>query len=59
MLSARHAMQVVMILWSYFTALTTDPGRVPEGWHPFSNARVGSLAVSSLVVHNRKCLQAP
>lgn len=24
-----------MIVWSYLAAVTTDPGRVPPGWHPF------------------------
>lgn len=26
-----------MLLWSYFAAVTTDPGRVPPGWHPFED----------------------
>ncbi|MEW5304762.1 MAG: hypothetical protein WDW38_009678 [Sanguina aurantia] len=26
---------VVMLLWSYFAAVSTDPGGVPPGWHPF------------------------
>lgn len=29
-----------MLLWSYFTAVATDPGRVPPGWHPFSDEEV-------------------
>jgi palmitoyltransferase ZDHHC2/15/20 len=24
-----------MIVWSYLATVTTDPGRVPPGWHPF------------------------
>lgn len=27
----------VMCLWSYFAAVSTDPGRVPAGWHPFAD----------------------
>ena len=34
-----HA-QVIMLLWSYFTAVATDPGRVPPGWHPFCDEEV-------------------
>ena len=26
-----------MLLWSYFTCLLTDPGRVPPRWSPFSD----------------------
>ncbi len=29
-----------MLLWSYFTAIATDPGRVPPGWHPFADEEV-------------------
>ncbi len=29
-----------MLLWSYFTAVATDPGRVPPGWHPFADEEV-------------------
>lgn len=31
---------IVMILWSYFSALLLDPGTVPEGWHPFGDDQV-------------------
>jgi DHHC palmitoyltransferase len=24
-----------MVLWSYIATMTTDPGTVPPGWHPF------------------------
>lgn len=24
-----------MVLWSYFATVLTDPGRVPDNWHPF------------------------
>ncbi|KAG2487862.1 hypothetical protein HYH03_013578 [Edaphochlamys debaryana] len=26
-----------MTLWSYLAAVTVDPGRVPAGWHPFTD----------------------
>jgi hypothetical protein len=29
-----------MLLWAYFAAVTTDPGRVPPGWHPFQDEQV-------------------
>lgn len=25
----------IMLVWSYLTAVLTDPGKVPQGWHPF------------------------
>ncbi|KAK9824734.1 hypothetical protein WJX74_002769 [Apatococcus lobatus] len=28
---------IAMTLWSYFACVTTDPGKVPRGWHPFPN----------------------
>eukprot|EP00803_Ostreobium_quekettii_P006590 evm.model.scf_259.1 EVM.evm.TU.scf_259.1 scf_259:251-5537(-) len=28
---------VAMLLWSYFATVVTDPGAVPEGWHPFAD----------------------
>jgi hypothetical protein len=35
--------QVAMVVWSYFAAVLTDPGRVPDGWSPFPDeqARLG------------------
>jgi hypothetical protein len=30
-----------MTTWSYFAAVLTDPGRVPEGWSPFPDEQVG------------------
>jgi len=30
-------LQILMIVWSYFAAVATDPGEVPLGWHPFSD----------------------
>eukprot|EP00198_Chlamydomonas_reinhardtii_P005259 XP_001694595.1 predicted protein [Chlamydomonas reinhardtii] len=29
--------QCVMCVWSYLAAVTADPGRVPQGWHPFAD----------------------
>ena len=37
-----------MLLWSYFAAVTTDPGRVPAGWHPFANDEVALLKFQDL-----------
>lgn len=42
--SAPLVLQVAMILWSYFAAVLTDPGRVPEDWHPFLDEQVGAGA---------------
>jgi hypothetical protein len=25
---------ILMVLWSYFACVLTEPGRVPEGWNP-------------------------
>jgi hypothetical protein len=33
-------MQVAMLLWSYFVAVVTDPGKVPAGWSPFDSDEV-------------------
>ena len=41
-----------MLLWSYFTAVATDPGRVPPGWHPFSDEEVHTSFASI----NASCL---
>ena len=32
--------QVVMLCWSYFVAVVTEPGRVPQDWSPFATAEV-------------------
>ena len=29
-----------MLLWSYFAAFLTEPGRVPTGWSPFASDEV-------------------
>ena len=29
-----------MLMWSYFAAVLTDPGRVPPGWTPFGSDEV-------------------
>lgn len=29
-----------MTVWSYLACVTTDPGRVPEGWMPFADEAV-------------------
>ena len=28
-----HAL-ILMVLWSYFACVLTEPGRVPDGWNP-------------------------
>eukprot|EP00955_Chlamydomonas_euryale_P099442 365219-Chlamydomonas_euryale.AAC.22 len=52
-------MQIVMILWTYFAAVSTDPGRVPAGWHPFADdqqaaAELERLAYSDYYVGRHK-----
>ena len=32
--------QVFMLVWSYFAAFLTEPGRVPAGWSPFASNEV-------------------
>ena len=32
--SPRLCPQIFMLLWSYFAAVLTEPGRVPPGWQP-------------------------
>ncbi|CAK0786961.1 hypothetical protein CVIRNUC_010175 [Coccomyxa viridis] len=34
---------VVMLMWSYFAALLTEPGRVPSGWSPFPSDEEAQL----------------
>ena len=29
-----------MLLWSYLAAVMTEPGFVPEAWHPFADDEV-------------------
>ena len=33
-------LQVIMLLWSYFAAFLTEPGKVPAGWSPFASDEV-------------------
>ncbi|KAL3147976.1 hypothetical protein ABBQ38_014271 [Trebouxia sp. C0009 RCD-2024] len=39
---------IIMLLWSYFTAVATDPGRVPPGWHPFSDEEEAAYELERL-----------
>jgi len=32
--------QILLVLWTYFAAVLTDPGRVPPDWHPFLDEQV-------------------
>ena len=38
--SSMDWLQVAMLLWSYFACVLTDPGKTPEGWHPFETDEV-------------------
>jgi len=42
------AAMAVMMLWSYFACVLTDPGTVPHGWQPFADRATssGSLGAS-------------
>ncbi len=31
---------VALCVWSYLATVTVDPGRVPQGWHPFPDEQV-------------------
>lgn len=48
-------MLIFMLLWSYFTTVLTDPGRVPAGWHPFPDAEQVVLATA----HVLRCSPPP
>ena len=37
-----------MLLWSYFAAALTDPGRVPLGWHPFEDDAAARLELERI-----------
>ncbi|KAI8465240.1 MAG: DHHC palmitoyltransferase-domain-containing protein [Monoraphidium minutum] len=39
---------VAMVLWSYFAAALTDPGRVPEGWSPFADEQAAQAELDRL-----------
>mmetsp|Transcript_27492 Transcript_27492/g.69960 ORF Transcript_27492/g.69960 Transcript_27492/m.69960 type:complete len:318 (-) Transcript_27492:521-1474(-) len=39
---------VAMLLWSYFAAVLTDPGRVPPGWHPFNDEQQARLELERM-----------
>lgn len=34
-----------MVLWSYFATVLTDPGSVPDNWHPFVDEAVLHLGI--------------
>lgn len=36
-------MQLVMLLWSYFSVVFTDPGGVPPNWRPTVDEEVGEV----------------
>jgi hypothetical protein len=37
----------VMMLWSYFACVLTDPGTVPHGWQPFADRATSSASLSA------------
>ena len=42
-LSNPAASQAGLIVWAYFATVSADPGRVPAGWHPFSDDQVMAM----------------
>ncbi|GBG65894.1 hypothetical protein CBR_g54185 [Chara braunii] len=38
---------LVMLLWTYFAVVLTDPGSVPPGWHPSSDEADVEASISS------------
>ena len=60
-------LQVAMLLWSYFACVLTDPGKTPEGWHPFESDEVERNFCASHETHHlchqhtyqRNCFDRP
>lgn len=46
--SILFSMMCIMILWAYFATVSTDPGKVPVGWHPFSDEQQARLELERL-----------
>lgn len=42
---------IFMLLWSYFSTVTIDPGRVPQGWHPFGEVLNGVWELCTHTIH--------
>jgi len=42
-LAGVYSLIVFMVLWSYFATVLTDPGRVPDNWHPFVDDAVAEV----------------
>ena len=42
--------QVVMLLWSYFAALLSEPGKIPPGWSPFASDEVRQPSLHASLV---------
>ncbi|GAX80822.1 hypothetical protein CEUSTIGMA_g8257.t1 [Chlamydomonas eustigma] len=43
---------VIMIVWSYLITVSTDPGGVPPGWHPFSDDQQARIELERLSYSN-------
>ncbi|KAF5842026.1 DHHC palmitoyltransferase-domain-containing protein [Dunaliella salina] len=39
---------IVLVLWTYFAAVLTDPGRVPPDWHPFLDEQHARLELDRM-----------
>lgn len=44
---------IFMLLWSYFSTVTIDPGQVPPGWHPFGE--VFDVVARCWLLHDACC----
>ncbi|KAG2432570.1 hypothetical protein HXX76_008914 [Chlamydomonas incerta] len=41
-----------MCVWSYLAAVTADPGRVPQGWHPFADEQQARAELERMAYSN-------
>ncbi|KAF5842027.1 DHHC palmitoyltransferase-domain-containing protein [Dunaliella salina] len=41
-------LMIVLVLWTYFAAVLTDPGRVPPDWHPFLDEQHARLELDRM-----------
>lgn len=43
-----YSLLIFMLVWSYFACVTTDAGRVPSGWHPFSDEQQARIELERM-----------
>mmetsp|Transcript_7371 Transcript_7371/g.19703 ORF Transcript_7371/g.19703 Transcript_7371/m.19703 type:complete len:324 (-) Transcript_7371:336-1307(-) len=41
-------LMIILVLWTYFAAVLTDPGRVPPDWHPFLDEQHARLELDRM-----------